>query len=290
LNILNITNSVRNHNTQSLSFVNVLDTDFIENHIFKIEDMKSINGSLLYKISFRNIRRKTSYNHKATGNIYISKNNFSIYKLNYNLFYGSSKSPQYSVTLEYSPKGDKMFLNYIMFNNLFTVKSEDYLKIIISKYDKINYELQLIFNKAIEESSLEPISKNIEITFKNRKLKILDVMMERRLKKTLLLKLDSKQINELGFFDETSDNPKLNKNIKIDVKNIIAENGSILDVPPIFNFYQFREFFVQEVFENKDLSTGKNFINKNLPLSEAKITPLILENDYWLNTPLKSNK
>jgi len=53
---------------------------------------------------------------------------------------------------------------------------------------------------------------------------------------------------------------------------------------------QYREFFVQEIFENKRLPIQKNFIDKRLPLSKSLITPLKLENNYWLNTPLKSSK
>ena len=53
---------------------------------------------------------------------------------------------------------------------------------------------------------------------------------------------------------------------------------------------QYREFFVQEVFENKRLPGQKNFIDKSLPLSKSMVTPLKLENDYWMNTPLKSKK
>ena len=53
---------------------------------------------------------------------------------------------------------------------------------------------------------------------------------------------------------------------------------------------QYREFFVQEVFERKDLPNQKTFINKNLPLSKSVITPLKIEYNYWINSPLKTTK
>jgi hypothetical protein len=53
---------------------------------------------------------------------------------------------------------------------------------------------------------------------------------------------------------------------------------------------QYREFFVQEVFENKKLPVQKTFINKSLPLHKSEITPLELENNYWMNSPLKTSK
>ena len=53
---------------------------------------------------------------------------------------------------------------------------------------------------------------------------------------------------------------------------------------------QYREFFVQEVIENKRLPIQKDFIDKSLPLPKSLITPLELDNNYWMNTPLKSKK
>jgi hypothetical protein len=53
---------------------------------------------------------------------------------------------------------------------------------------------------------------------------------------------------------------------------------------------QYREFFVQEIFENKKLPVQKTFINKSLPLDKSEITPLKLENNYWMNSPLKTSK
>ena len=54
--------------------------------------------------------------------------------------------------------------------------------------------------------------------------------------------------------------------------------------------YQFRELFVQEVFENKKIPTDKIFIDKKTPLSKSKIASLKTENNYWVNSPLKSLK
>lgn len=58
----------------------------------------------------------------------------------------------------------------------------------------------------------------------------------------------------------------------------------------IIKINQYREFFVQEVFENKLLPIQKYFIDKSVPLFKSKITNLKLENNYWLNTPLKNVK
>ena len=68
------------------------------------------------------LKDKTSYEYSAYGTIFISKTNFAIYKFNYNLFYRNKKNPQYSVTVEYTPKKEKMYLNYNELNNTFFKK------------------------------------------------------------------------------------------------------------------------------------------------------------------------
>lgn len=290
LNILNITNAIRNHNTQSFSFVDILDKNFIKNHIFYLESTKNMNGVSLYEISFKSLKEKTSYDYTAAGKIFISKNDFSIYKLNYTLFYKKAKNPQYSVLLEYLPKSDKMFLNYMMFNNLFAMKSTDYLQLDGVSYISKQNVFNLFFNKPLLESSMKPISRNIKIYYKKKKLKISNVHLEEKSQKRIILTMNVKQLIKMGLLDEAIDDKEFQKNLSVELKNIKAENGMVINKPATFEFYQYREFFVQEVFENKLLPNQKNFVNKSLPLSKSSVIPVALENNYWLNTPLKSAK
>ena len=98
---------------------NIFQKDFIINHKFRVKEIIFSDKTPLYKIDFSSINKKTSYEYAAYGSIYISKQDFAIYKLNYNLYYNRKKDPRYTVTIQYTPKKDKMYLNYITFNNFF---------------------------------------------------------------------------------------------------------------------------------------------------------------------------
>ena len=288
LNILNITNAIRNYNTQSFSFVDVLDKNFVENHTFYIESTKSMNGISLYEISFKSLKEKTSYDYNAIGKIFIAKKDFSIYKIDYAIFYKNDKKPQYSVLLEYLPKGDKMFLNYMMFNNLFTIKSTDYLKLEGVSYINNQNVFNLFFNKPILESSLKPISKNIKIYYKNKRLKIKSFRLGKGSQKRILLTMNRKQLIKTGILNNEITEKQLNENLRFELKKIEALNGMIVNKPATFEFYQYREFFVQKVFENKNLPIDETFIDKILPISKAIQKPMNFKNEYWLNSPLKN--
>lgn len=289
LNILNVTNAIRNHARHSFSFANVFDKDFVKNHKFKKEGIKNMNNVSLYEISFKAISRKTNLFHKAIGTIYISKYNYEIYKLDYSVFDLSSKKPRYTVTLEYLPKGNKMYLNYMMFNNLFTVKDNNFFKMTSHAFDPEGHVLYLYFNKQINENTIGFLNKNVRVYLNNKYLEIEEITVEQLFKKTLIIKIKEKDLTKSGIFNEKQ-NPNNKYVLDVKLKKIQSLDGYIINDQPIFSVHQFREFFVQEVFENKDLPIQKNYIDKFLPLSKMMITPVDLKNNYWLNTPLKSSK
>ena len=289
LNILNITNAIRNYNTSSFSFVNIFNKDFIENHHFRVKDIIDLDGTPLYEISFISLKHKTSNNHKAYGKIFISKYDFAIYKLNYNLFYKYRKKPQYSITIEYLPKGDKMYLNYITFNNFFEVSSEDYLKITDAVFNQTEKNFMIKFNKPIDLNSIEKSwNKNFKLYYDNKKLKILNISSDDIWNKTVTIKLDPNQLKKLGMLKKKN-NSSFNTRFSLKVKNVKDKDGNIIYKSPTFNFYQFRELFVQEVFIDKKLPEQTIFINKSLPLNKAKISPFSLNSNYWINSPLKTS-
>lgn len=289
LNILNITNAIRNHNTTSFSFVNVLDKDFVKNHRFKIKNVKDFNNKPLYEITFSSIRYKTSNHHRAKGTIFISKFDYAIYKLNYNLYYKFNKDKQYSVTIEYLPKGDKLFLNYITFNNFFEVNSVEYFEIEDVVFFQKLKVFKIMFSKSVDLNSLNPLKRNFKLYYKNTRLKIEEIKSYDLKNKSLVLYINEKQLETLGMLDRKN-NDSFNQNFKIEIKNIKDTDGYEIYKVPKFKMYQFRELFVQEVFENKKLPTHNIFIDKKAPLSKSKKTSLKIENNYWINSPLKSSK
>ena len=289
LNILNLTNSIRNYDKMSFSYTNIFQKDFLQNHTFKVKKIIYSDKTPLYEISFFSISEKTSNEFYANGSIYISKQDFAIHKFNYNLFYQFKEEPQYTVTIEYRQKKDKMYLNYITFNNYFEARNGNYFKIDKTIFNSKKNAFKISFNRQIDLSSLEPFRRNFKIYYKNEKLKIIDVNPFDTDSRTVTAYIDKKSIAKIDF-EKEKDNPNYRSYFTFEVANIKDFNGYKVNERKSIKMNQYREFFVQEVFDNKTLPIEQNFIDKRLPLSESKITPLELENDYWMNTPLKVKK
>lgn len=289
LNILDLTNAVRNYNKMSFSFTNIFKTDFLKNHIFKVKEVVFLDEIPLYKIFFYSLKNRTSYEYSAYGHIFISKNDFAIHKLNYNLFYRKKKNPQYSITIEYTPKKDKMYLNYISFNNFFEATNGNYFKIDKTIFNSKKNTFKISFNRTINENSILPIKKNFKLYYKDIKLKVLDVSIFDTDKRTVTVYIDKESAKKIEF-DKERQNPNYASYFTFDIKNIKDLRGFTIDKRSSIKLNQYRELFVQEIFENKKLPQQKIFVNKSLPLSKSKITPVIFKNEYWVNSPLKKTK
>ena len=209
--------------------------------------------------------------------------------MHYNLYYRNKEKPQYSVTVEYTPKNDKLYLNYITFNNFFEATNGNYFKIDKTFFNSEQNAFKISFNRQIDINSIEPFRRNFKIYYKNEKLKVIDVNSFDTDNRTLTVYIDKESIAKINF-EKEKDIPNYGSNFKFDITNIKDINGFRIDRRPSIKMNQYREFFVQEIFENKSVPIQKNFIDKSLPLSKSLITPLKLENNYWLNTPLKSSK
>ena len=289
LNILNLTNALRNHNKMSFSFSNVFNRDFINNHKFKVKRMVFSDKTPLYEISFASIKGKTSYEYAAYGNIYIAKQGAAIHKLNYNLYYRNKKNPQYAVTIEYLPIKDKMYLNYITFNNFFEANNGNYFKMNTASFNTKTNSIKIFFNRDVLLNSLEPIKRNFKIYYKDVQLKVLSVSPFNGNNKIVCIYID-KDAAVLINAEKEKKNSTYASYFKFNIENIKDLNGFKINERASLKMNQYREFFVQETFVNKKLPLKQNFIDKSMPLSNSLITPLNLENHYWLNTPLKSSK
>ena len=289
LNILNLTNAIRNYDKMSFSFVNTLNKNFIDNHYFRIQEDVFLDSTILYKISFTSKKERTSFDYAAKGTIYIAKDNFAIHKLNYNLYYIKNKSPQYAVTIEYAEKNDKMYLNYITFNNFFEAKNGNYFKIDKTLYNSNSNSFKIYFNRKVAINSLLPIKRNFKIYYKGKKLQVLTAEAFDSSNSIFTITIDQKSIEHINFAEERK-NATYSNYFTFDIANIKDVNGFEIDERASIKMNQYREFFVQEIFEYKQIPLQKNFINKKVPLFKSILTPLELEENYWLNSPLKKEK
>jgi len=289
LNLLDLTNAIRNHNKMSFSFTNIFYKDFLVNHFFKVKEITYLDDTPLYKIYFYSLKDKTSYEYAAYGHIYISKGDFAIHKLNYNLYYQKKKNPQYAVTIEYREKRNKMYLNYISFNNFFEATNGNYFKVDKTIYNSKNNVFKISFNRQINADYIEPVSRNFKIYYKGMKLKIAGINLSKNNTRTVELYIDQKSAQKIDF-DKEKENPNYANYFTFEIKNLKDINGFKINLRPSIKLNQYRELFVQEVFENKNLPQDMNFVDKNSPLSKTIITNKNFKDSYWINSPLKKSK
>ena len=293
LNILNVTNPIRNYNSQSVSFINTLNKDFVNNHKFKLEGFQNLNGALLYEISFESLKEKTSFLHTAKGKIFIAKNNFAIYKLNYSLFLKDFEKPKYSINLEYKSVENKMYLDYIAFNNYVEFANTEMTKLERYSFNIDNFSFVLKFNNPINFATIKPFRKNLKLYFDNKRFKILSAKNNFTndlvgFGRTLSLETKHKKLAKMSKEEiSAGSNEVFFSRMRVQLGDILDENGFIINKAPTFKMYQFREIFVQKIFKDKELSKDKVFINKKAPLFKAKIAPFDFKNDFWINTPLR---
>ena len=284
LNLLNLTNAVRNYNKMSFSFANVFQKDFLENHEFRKKSLKYFDDELLYEIDFKTKKQSKRVDYFANGKIYINKKSYAIHKLTYNLYFGNTNNLQYSVTSEFQKKEDKMYLNYITFNNFFMAKSSDFFKVSKVTLDVNSFSFKIELNKEIDEKYFNSLQRKINIIYKDKFLKISNVKILNN--KTLKVFLDTSQTTILREKDEAD----FGSRFEIELKNIKDINGYKINKTVDLKFNQYRELFVQEIFTDKKITNEKEFVNKSLPLSESKISPSSFKEAYWMNTPLKKTK
>lgn len=291
LNILKTANPVRNYKSHSISFINTFYSDFVKNHYFKLEGKKLSQKDTLYEISFRSIKAKTTKIHKSNGKIYISKNNFAIFKLNYYLFLDGIKNPKYSLNLEYKPNNGKMYLDYISFNNLLEIKNTEQTELNYIGYITENNTLVFSFNNPVNYDSIKYWKKKISLFFDKKRLKIAKISIQKpnfssQNTPFLLISIENSKLK--SYLENNKNTEDFLDRISIHFKKAKDNNQFLINEAPSFKFYQFRELFVQKIFIHKTLPNDKIFIDKNLPLLKANLAPFDFKNDFWIHTPLKT--
>ncbi|WP_460218440.1 carboxypeptidase-like regulatory domain-containing protein [Psychroserpens sp. MEBiC05023] len=284
LSILTVHNAIRNYEYHSFSFVHTFKEDFLNNHEFRIAKKLYLDDTLLYEVKFYAIEDVTGVKNTADGTIYIAADNYAIHKLECFGYKVGDPEPFFSVKIEYKPKGDRMFLNYISFNNKFKVKSRDDFQIEDVSYDKGDNAFYVRFNNTVDKRTIAN-SKNFRFIYKRKKLKVNSVTLDDS--KTVKVSLINGAIPSGEKLTEES-----MKELSYKIKKVTDISGRDLNKKTFIRVNQFRELFVQEVFKNKILAEDLYFVNKSEKLSESLINKGKLKNisDYWVNSPLNATK
>ena len=299
--ILRVHDAIRNFNINSYDFINRLEIDFIDNHIFrKIEDTY-VDGEYLYTVNF--VKHLPRY--RMRGTLYISKRNFAIHKLSYavrRVLSAAEKKKRkvdseiiFEVENEYKPKYGKMYLNYISFHNTFqlTKPPELFLKEIV--VDRRCGCFELRFSKKLNPIQAIRI-KNYRFKYLGKKIKFEKVgILENKVR--LFLNMSSIEIRNMMILindaNRNGENPT--DLLDIQIKNLrsfaLDGKGARLNEPWMQKYHQFREFFVQEIKPNAKAPLDSLFMVKTKPI--FKDQPILAPDnfdDYWMNTPLKTAK
>jgi len=300
LELLNLHNPIRNFNKNSFSFIYIFKDNFIDNHNFKLSKIVYIEDTPLYEIKI-NSRAEQNSRYKAEGNIYISKTNFAIHKLEYRVFenseYSSGRSKDnpfgnlnrskgstlFEINIEYKTAGNKMFLNYMTFNNRFIIKEPNPFKVEDFNFNASNESFYITFNKAIDDTTIKRKS-NFKLRYKDKKLIVTNIkLVEDKTVKIEVIDWSAGIANDVKVVSSGDFSYKLKK-----IKDV---SGAELNKASMLVGYQFRELFTQEIFEQKQPVEDLIYVNKKKPLSYANINKTTIDiKKYWINTPLKQTK
>lgn len=301
--ILRIHDAIRNYSVGSYDFVGRLRTDLTKNHRFLRSNDTNSDNEQLYNIKFKVIK----VNYIANGNIYISKADFAIHKLEYTMYNGSKRNKErkknkhghrqkviFNVLADYKKFDSKMYLNYISFQNNFEVRKPPKFVLDSTLINAPEAFLMLYFNKPVDSISAKT-SKNYDVIFKNRKFEIKTIEV---LQNAVKLRMDENFMKTMGIYrGELSARVRKYKRTEqkelfdVQVKNIRDVDNNLLNESEIEEYDQYREFFVQRVKPDSRAPLDSLFVDKRKPIFEDQ--PMTKPKDYkeyWMNTPLQKRQ
>ena len=299
--LLRLHDAIRNYNIQTYDFVNQLNVDLVKKHRFKLIRETAIDDVPLYDIRIV----KNVDNFKAVGEIYISKGDFKIYKLQYAVYdrnqsgksekhlptnsYQSSKKERsigkliYEIIVEYKPYQDIMYPNYISFNNSFDILKPPKFFPVKTSANVEKKRFEMTFNNI--PNPKDAVKKfNYTVWYQKVKLKLDSIGLR---DKTVLFYpknpdfvFDPKRIQILR--------KSTDKGIAIEVRNVKDLDGNVVFEQESEPYNQFREFFVQQLNTEPQKPLDSLFMMKRQPIfyKQPIVAPKNLS-DYWMNTPLK---
>jgi len=259
-----------------------MDIDFLKNHEFFKGKVVIVDDNPILEISFINIKELTSVSHSVSGFLRVSLKDFSIYSFKYTAFDSNKIEPVFNLQIEYQRINKKMYLNYITFNNRFLLLLEgNVFKESNVIYDAKHNRFEITFNSFPKPETIK--KRNFKIKYYGAKIDIRSV--EDIGSKTVFLNLYEfdKRLQDMKTTDMA--------NLELLIKKVKDIKGRLIYESSFINAYQFREYFVQEIFTNKNLGSELVYMNKQMPLKQAGINELIDVGKYIINSPLqkKSN-
>jgi len=298
--ILRVHDAIRNYSINSYDFVNNIQTDMFKNHNFKKEADTYLDDELLYVVNIFNKRME----YILVGRLFISKTDYAIHKMEYEIYNSSiedlrsKKNKQanlvFRVVTEYQRTDDTMYLNYISFQNGFQVAMppEFIIKEIVAIRHSKCFEVR--FNRPIDTVSAGK-KKNYVFKFLGKKLRFKSIVVFDDAVR-LFPAMSGKKTDDIfeQIYSAKNENSKLSELLETKVSGIYGLNAEdqsfnvLLNSQKMDDYFQFREFFVQELKLNSPAPIDSLYMHKRKPI--FKDQPIVKPDnfdEYWMNTPLK---
>jgi len=266
----------------SFSFIYNLRNDFLKNHYFTFEDPVYLDNVPLYCVNFVSRSTVVGTKHVARGKIYVEYKNFAIHKIEYATYEIPDDKLLYDIQVEYSRTNDKMFLNYISFNNFFKLRDPRDFKAIDIGYARGANVVVIEVNNFPDSISALDVN-NYRFSLDGLKQEIHAVKISPTDKKQIILYLKPNK-----YFNRWESDSKLLPRFRMHFKGIKDINGRELDRPTYIPINQFRELFAQKINPEGCYSPDNLYVDKEKPLFKNPISS-DKEGEYgnWMNTPLK---
>ena len=204
---------------------------------------------------------------------------------------GQGQKVIFDITTDYRRISDKMYLNYISFNNSFILNIPPVFTTDSITVDPKCMCFVIEYNNLPESQSARYLP-NYTVKFKKRLVKFRDA---EKLRSKVFLYPNMEEVDFTKMLGEIieADKNGLNLNTLVDVRieNVRDTVGNLINQWTEEEFFQFREFFVQRVKPNSRAPIDNPFMDKTIPLFADQ--PIIKPKDYeeyWMNTPLQNVK
>ncbi len=307
---LQMHDAIRNYGMKSFSFVDDMDSDFINNHRFRLKGKTSYGEETVYEIhlSYRNDK------YRAEGKIFVNTDDYAIHNLDYAVFKRKQPGNQrtavnekerytdgfkkmnsellYLIRIEYvRGSRNSMYLNYISFyNKVLIQRPAEFKSKFILNLDDRSFRVRM--NKI--PVRLDKIKeRDFEVYYKDQIIPIKEFYFL-EYEKTFVVcpyldKGKSKAVTDHIFTQ--SPNMEIS-DIKYSYNNMEDDLGNELDERKLEYVHQYREFFSQEFQLMGSIIDSTHLMNKTLPLDDP-LQPVAteeLKNRNWKNTPLPNLK
>ena len=292
--LLNIHNPIRNYNINTFSYVYNLEKDFPALHKFSKGKIIFLNNEPIIIINIKKIKPRDNIayglrtgrlenNEYVNGSLYISLVDYSIHRFNYQVQPPQSKEALFNVSLEYAKYNNKMYLNYITFNNSFEIAEDFVLREELIEYDPKQKAFIVTFNNKEEHLDFSTISRR-NFSFKIGKKRLKSLKTKKVSDRKVKVSVENFDKSPIVFNEDDK------RDLSYKITRIRDLSGRKIYQRRTLKGNQFREFFVQEVNENKHITDGLVVMDKNLPMIESTINDFPEKNQYWLNSPLMDKK